>query len=173
MTYLDAHPLRGAFVANSFIQLSDLIASQGEAMLRDADLDVPSRAVSILLMIGERGEISAADIAGLLQQPHQLVTQRADLLVDLGLIERRNDPQDGRRKILVLTDRGADQFQRLTVRLAEVAEVFAALFAEIDCDLAAMASRAIAALNRSPILERINSLQPALTAKAAPVSEGS
>ena len=173
MTYLDTHPLRGAFVANRFIQLSDLIATQGELMLRDAGLDVPSRAVSILLMIGERGEISAADIAGLLQQPHQLVTQRADLLVELGLIARRNDPGDGRRKILVLTDRGADQFNRLTVRLAQVVEVFAALFAEIDCDLAAMASRAVAALNRSPILERINSLQPALTAKAAQTSEGS
>jgi DNA-binding MarR family transcriptional regulator len=172
MTYLAAHPLRGAFVANSFVQLSDLIATQGEAMLRDADLDVPSRAVSILLMIGERGEMSAADIAGLLQQPHQLVTQRADLLVDLGLVERRSDPRDGRRKILVLTDKGADQFKRLAVRLARVADVFAALFTEIDCDLAAMTSRAIAALNRSPILERINSLQPALTAKAAAVSEG-
>lgn len=172
MTFLDAHPLRGAFVANCFVQLADLISAQGEDMLREAGLDVPSRAVSILLMVGEHGEISAADIAGLLQQPHQLVTQRADLLVDLGLIARRNDPGDGRRKILVLTDRGADQFRRLTVRLAEVAEVFAALFAEIDCDLAAMARRAIAALNRSPILERINSAQPAGTTKPVPVSEG-
>ncbi|WP_339928686.1 MarR family transcriptional regulator [uncultured Brevundimonas sp.] len=172
MTYLDAHPLRAAFAANTLVQLADLISAQGEAMLREAGLDVPARAVSILLMIGERGEMSAADIAGQLQQPHQLVTQRADLLVDLGLIARRSDPGDGRRKILVLTDRGADQFERLTARLARVADVFAALFVEIDCDLAAMARRAIAALDRSPILERLNAGQPAATAAPRPVSEG-
>lgn len=155
MAYLDTHPLRGAFVSNKFIRLSDLIAEQGEDMLRAADIDVPSRAVSIMLLIGEHGEISAADIAKLLQQPHQLVTQRADLLIELALIKRRSDPRDGRRKILVLTAKGVDQFNRLTERMDRVAAVFAALFEEIECDLAAMAMRAIEALRRSPILERI------------------
>ena len=159
MTYLDTHPLHGAFVSNKFTRLTDLIASQGQEMLRDANLDVPSRAVSILLLVGEHGEISAADIANLLKQPHQLVTQRADLLIELALIRRKNDPRDGRRKILVLTEKGTDQFDRLTELMVQVADVFASLFEEIGCDLAAMAMRAIEALDRSPILERINSRQ--------------
>jgi DNA-binding MarR family transcriptional regulator len=165
MTYLDTHPLHGAFVSNKFTRLTDLIATQGEDMLRDANIDVPSRAVSILLLVGEHGEISAADIANLLQQPHQLVTQRADLLIELAMIKRRSDPRDGRRKILVLTAKGANQFSQLTELMVQVADVFATLFEEIECDLAAMAMRAIAALDRSPILERINSRQSSPIAK--------
>lgn len=165
MTYLDTHRLHGAFVSNKFTRLTDLIATQGEDMLRDANIDVPSRAVSTVLLVGEHGEISAADIANLLQQPHQLVTQRADLLIDLALIKRRSDPRDGRRKILVLTAKGADQFNQLTELMAQVADVFATLFQEIECDLAAMTMRAIAALERTPILERINSRQSSSIAK--------
>ncbi|MEQ8742457.1 MarR family winged helix-turn-helix transcriptional regulator [Parasphingorhabdus sp.] len=157
MAYLDTHPLHGAFISNKFTRLTDVIASQGEDMLRDANIDVPSRAVSIVLLVGEHGEISAADIANWLEQPHQLVTQRTDVLIELGLIKRRSDPHDGRRKILVLTANGTDQFTRLTELMVQVADVFAALFEEIECDLAAMAMRAIEALERSPILERINS----------------
>ncbi|MCJ8325327.1 MAG: MarR family transcriptional regulator [Rhizobiales bacterium] len=155
MTYFDTHPLGGAFFSHKLTHLTDLIAEQGQDLLRDANLDVPSRAVSIMLLIGEHREISAADIANLLQQPHQLVTQRADILINLELVERRSDPRDGRRKILVLTTSGLDQFIGLTACMNQVAEVFTALFEEIECDLAAMTMRAIEALNRSPILERI------------------
>jgi len=158
MTYFESHPLSGAFVSNKLICLADLIAEQGEDLLRDASIDVPSRAVSIMLLIGEHGEISAADMANILQQPHQLVTQRADLLIDLALIERRSDPRDGRRKILVFTAKGAEQFTGLTARMEQVAAVFDALFKEIECDLAAMASLATEALDRSSILERINAI---------------
>ncbi len=173
MTYFDTHPLRGAFVSNKLTDLTDLIAEQGEDLLRDANLDIPSRAVSIMLLIGERGEISAADIANLLQQPHQLITQRVDLLISLALIKRRSDPRDGRRKILVLTANGVDQFDQLTARMVQVAEVFAALFEEIECDLAAMTMRAVEALHRSPILERINSSQPSSPRKNFTSFEGS
>lgn len=141
MTYLDTHPLRGAFVSNKLVQLTDLIAQQGDDLLRDANLEIPSRAVSIMLLIGEHGEISAADISNLLQQPHQLVSQRLDVLTKLALIKRKSDPCDGRRKILLLTAKGEDQFRQLTARMVQVADVFAALFEEIECDLAAMATR--------------------------------
>lgn len=158
MTYFDSHPLSDAFVSNKLIHLADLIAEQGEDLLRDANIDVPSRAVSIMLLIGEHGEISAADMANVLQQPHQLITQRADLLIGLALIERKSDPSDGRRKILALTAKGAEQFIGLTARMEQVATVFGALFKEIECDLAAMATLATEALNRSSILERINAI---------------
>lgn len=173
MTYFDTHPLRGAFVSSKLTHLTDLIAEQGEDLLRDANLDIPSRAVSIMLLIGERGEISAADIANLLQQPHQLVTQRVDLLINLALIKRRSDPHDARRKILVLTVKGVAQFNQLTARMVQVADVFAALFEEIECDLAAVTMRAIEALDQSPILERINSGQTSLPRKIPTNFEGS
>ncbi|MBP6013953.1 MAG: MarR family transcriptional regulator [Alphaproteobacteria bacterium] len=155
MPYPDAHRLSGAFLANRLDRLADLIVAQGEALLGEAGLNIPSRTVSLLLLVGDHGELSAADAATLLGHPHQLVTQRTELLIGLSLIARKNDPSDRRRKILTLSAKGKAQYARLQIRLAEAAAVFTALFDEIACDLSAMAAKAQAALERRPLLERI------------------
>ena len=159
--YLDAHPRRGAFIANMLDRLADLISEQSELLLQDAGLAFPARAVSTVLLIGERGAIAAADIAGALKQPHQLVTQRIDLLIAASVVERLADPADGRRKVLRLTPKGVDQFERLRVCLAQADKVFAALFKELGCDLPAVALSAMASLEQSSVVERTRSLQDA------------
>ena len=63
MRFLDSHPLRGAFVVNTLERLASLIVEQGDVLLRDAELDFPSRAASTVLLLGERARISAADLA--------------------------------------------------------------------------------------------------------------
>ena len=158
MAHFENHPLQGAFVSHCLNALSDLIADQGQEMLCAADITVPSRAVSIVLIVSERGEISAADIAQALDQPHQLVTQRVDLLVKLGMLERAIDPQDKRRKTLLLTPIGETQTARLVKRLEQASSAFAALFAEIECDLVEMSNKAAEALERTPLLARIDAL---------------
>lgn len=155
MTYLDAHRLSGAFLANRLDRVTDMIVEQGDELLRDAGIEIPSRAVSILLLVGEQGQLSAADIAAKINQPHQLVTQRADILVDLAIVERSRDPADGRRKILALTTKGRAQYAKLQVILSEAATAFAGLFEEIECDLSAFAMKAMEALDRASILDRI------------------
>ena len=160
MTFPDDHRLAGAFLANRLDRLADLIAAQGEALLAEAGLELPSRAVSLLLLVGDRGQLSAADAATQLGQPHQLVTQRTELLIDLGLIARKDDPNDRRRKILTLSTKGKAQYTRLQSRLAEAAAIFAALFDEIACDLSAMVTKAQAALERQSLTERIRQRAP-------------
>ena len=160
MSSADDHPLNGAFLALRLDRLADLIAEQGEQLLRDAGLEMPSRTVSLFLLLGEHGPLSAADIARMLDQPHQLVTQRADILLNLALIERRSDAADGRRKILTLSAAGDDQFARLRIRLGEAADAFAQLYREIECDLAAMVTKAATALRQTPLPQRINALHP-------------
>ncbi len=157
MTYVDTHPLHGAFIANSLRRLIDLIGAQGEIMLQDAGIEFPPRTVSSVLLIGERGKISAADIAKNLNEPHQLVTQRIDLLITLGIIERREDPSDKRRKTISLTPKGITQFQSLQKRLAEADVAFSNLYAEIDCDLPTVTLRMLDALESTSILDRVKS----------------
>ena len=152
--YIDAHALRGAFVANQLDRLADLFSEQGELLLQDAGLKFPARTVSCVLLIGERGEISTADIANELSQPHQLVTQRVELLITSGVVERLIDPQDGRRKILRLTRGGVYQYESLQECLEKASRAFAELFKEIKCNLPAVIRRASAALDHSSILER-------------------
>ena len=154
----DSRLFGNAFVASQLERVADLIVTQGEAILEDAGVEFPSRAVSAVLLIGERGQISAADIADALDQPHQLVTQRIELLIEAGVVDRVPDPEDGRRKILQLTDKGSLQFERLKLRLDEADKAFAALFKEIDCDLPAICRRTFDALSQSPLLKRIKAL---------------
>ncbi len=153
-SYVGSHALSDAFIANQLDQLAELIVAQGEALLLETGISIPPRAVSTLLLIGERGEISAADIAELLRQPHQVATQRITLLIDEGVIDRAPDPHDGRRKILKLTAKGRKQYQKLRSRLETAAQIFAALFDEIECDLSVTVRRAAEALTQRSLLER-------------------
>lgn len=156
--YLGDHRLQGAFIASRLQGLADLISDQGEALLDDAGLALPSRAVSTVLLIGERGEVSTAEIAKTLQQPHQLVAQRVELLIASGTVKRLADPDDGRRKILQLTPSGADQFVLLQDCLARTARAFGELFEEVGCDLPAITQRVADVLEEKPVRDRVRSL---------------
>lgn len=159
MAYVDSHSSSGAFLAHRLNRLVDLISEQGDKLLSEARLSLPSRAVSIVLLIDERGRISAADIAKELKQPHQLVTQRIDVLRKLGLVERTVDPSDGRRKILALTRKGKTERRLLETCLRDAERVFLDLYKEIECDLSELALQTIKALSSKSILDRITTVK--------------
>jgi len=153
--FRDDHALKGAFVSNKLLRLVDLIATQGDDLLQEAGITIPSRAVGCALFIGDTGEASLADVAKALGEAHQLSAQRVEGLIALGLLERKDDPNDGRRKVLRLTKTGRSQYRRLLKRLAEIERAFIDLYAEIDYDLSAILDRAMEALHDTPLLERI------------------
>ncbi|KCZ93856.1 MarR family winged helix-turn-helix transcriptional regulator [Hyphomonas johnsonii] len=155
MNFIDGHELRSAFIAYQLERLSELIVAQGNDMLDAAGITFPSRAVSTVLYIGEHQPTSTADIARALGQPHQVASQRVDILIRLGIIERVDDPDDGRRKLLRLTRQGSEQFKALTARLAKAGQAFEALFDEIGCDLSAAIQRAADSLLSVPLLSRM------------------
>ncbi|UTW54005.1 MarR family transcriptional regulator [Kordiimonas sp. SCSIO 12610] len=156
-TYIDGHPLQAAFVANIWERFVELVVMQGEDILSDVDIEFPSRAVSSILLIGDNEKLTVADIAKTLNQPHQLVTQRIDLLLDLNVVERVPDPVDKRRKIIQLTPKGHEQYKALKARLIEAEAAFLELFDELGCDLSKLAVRAIDLLQNRPLLSRIQS----------------
>ena len=153
--FVDSHRLSAAFIANQLERLADLIVLQGNEMLDASGIEFPSRTVSSVLFVGENEPASTADIARALGQPHQLATQRVDLLIQLGIFERISDPDDARRKLLRLTPKGRDQFQILSDRLEKAGQAFSALFAEIGCDVPAATQRAVAALKTTPLVSRM------------------
>lgn len=153
--FRDEHVLKGAFVSNTLLKLVDLIALQGDDLLHDAGIIVPSRAVACALFVGDKGRVSLADVAKALDEPHQLTAHRVEGLIGLGLLERISDSDDRRRKILMLTRKGKVQHQRLITRLAEIEQAFLGLYAEIEHDLPTILEQALAALHRTPMLERI------------------
>ena len=156
--FIDSHRLGAAFIANQLERLAEQIVGQGNDMLEAAGIAFPSRAVSTVLYVGEHEPASTADIARALGQPHQVATQRVDLLIQLGIVERIDDPDDGRRKLLRLTAEGRDQFKVLTDRLEKAGQAFEALFAEIGCDLSAASQRAADALRKTSLLSRMKAI---------------
>jgi DNA-binding MarR family transcriptional regulator len=168
MPFPDNHPFAAAFLANRLDRLADLIVAQGDELLRAADLSMPPRAVSLMLLIGSEKELSTADAASRLGQPHQLVTQRVELLKDLGLIERTEDPLDGRRKALTLSATGRDQYARLLECLSRASDGFLNLFEEIGCDLSSITAMAMQALQRKPLLDRVSATRGRSSKKLPP-----
>jgi len=154
--FIDKHSLRDAFLGNLLERLVELIVHQGNAMLAATGVSFPSRAVSTILLIAERTMISAADIAKELGQPHQLVTQRIELLLKLGIIQRKEDPNDRRRKVLLLSKKGHAEFKLLQQSLSEANNALAELQQDIGTDLTSAAHAAISALKQRPILDRIS-----------------
>lgn len=152
---MDTHPLSGAFLSNKLLRLVETIADQGEVLLDAAGIRIPPRAVSTVLMIGEVDNVTAADIASALDQPHQLATQRIDLLIELGLITRTPHATDNRRKVLKLTAEGQAQYALMMDMLDHIRAAMDALYEELDCDLADMAAKAVVALQNRPLIDRI------------------
>jgi DNA-binding MarR family transcriptional regulator len=154
-SFVDTHDRRDAFVANMLDRLVGRIVEQGDELLRHAGVVIPSRSSSILLLLGEARNLSAADLARLLDQPHQLVTQRTDLLIALGVVARVDDRRDARRKVLRLTAKGRRELGKLNAVLVDAQEAISALYREIGCDLFDAAARAMDALDRAPLQQRI------------------
>jgi len=152
--FIDSNSLQHAFIANFLNQLADLISDQGEAFLAAGGIDLPSRATSAVLLIEELDECSVADLAKALDHPHQLVIQRVDVLVSLGLIKKVGDPNDGRRKILKLTTKGQQQLEGLKQKLGVAETIFRKLFAEIGCDIIDVLDRIKFELLETSLLER-------------------
>jgi hypothetical protein len=55
MNFREKHALKGAFVSNKLLRLVDLIADQGDDLLREAEITIPSRAVGCTLFHWRQG----------------------------------------------------------------------------------------------------------------------
>lgn len=154
-SFVDSHHYFHAFVGSRLERAVNLLSEQSGEVLVDDDISFAPQSASCLLFIAEHGDVSAANIAAALNLPHQVVAQRLNALLDLGLIMRRPDPQDGRRKIIRLTPRGRKQFERLKAVLRDADAVYAQLNTELGIDVSELMLRLIDCLDREPIAERI------------------
>ncbi len=157
--YLDTHELREAFFGNRLSRLVDLIVEQGEDLFRNRGLSLPSTSASTVLYLSEHKNVSAADVARDLNQPHQLATQRVQALLELGLVERSKDPNDGRRNVLALTENGKREARKLRACLADAARVYEQLSDEIGIDVSQVLLSISQALADEPLLARVERLK--------------
>jgi DNA-binding MarR family transcriptional regulator len=72
--------------------------------------------LGLLLQIHYRGNCGISDISNRFDITNAAASQLVDKLVQNGLIQRTEDPQDRRAKLLTLTQKGTDLIQKSTQR---------------------------------------------------------
>lgn len=146
--------LDAAFLARDLHRLRQEITEQSDLVLIAAEIDVPSSCTSLVLSLLEH-EKSAAELSKSLGYSHQLVTQRINLLLRLGLVVRTPSARDARKKSILLTPEGARQTKRLQALLPELDAAFRGLFDEIGFPLGRACRDALQSLTERPVLKRV------------------
>ena len=111
--------------------------------------ELGSTGYSVLGALQESGPLRATDLAAMFSLDKGALSRIIHHLLELGLVERRPDPADGRASLVQLTHHGRERMQAVTEQRREL---FAAKLAdwgadELD-DLAARLARYNAALER-------------------------
>ena len=102
-----------------------------ERWLVAAGLDDAAPARSVLVALVELDGIRMSDLARRLSLSNSSITAAARSLAERGLVERREDPDDGRAARLFLTGAGRGRAQAIAARIDEFeARVLARLPAE-------------------------------------------
>ncbi|WLQ52401.1 MarR family transcriptional regulator [Streptomyces poriferorum] len=68
--------------------------------------DLTPSQTSVLSRLDKDGEASVTDLAAAERVRHQSVATTVGILVERGLVDRRPDPEDGRRQLVFVTDSG-------------------------------------------------------------------
>ncbi|WP_417593045.1 MarR family transcriptional regulator [Parasphingorhabdus sp.] len=136
-----------AFFAFLAIQLTDRITSEGARFSTAIGLEIPVNTMSTIMVLKE-GPASVTEIASALNVSHVAVIKTIRILNDKGILERRNDPSDGRRKPLSLTSKGTQVAADVSTVIEKAQSVYRELFEEIGVDLHEALLKMNAALDR-------------------------
>jgi len=139
--------------------LLELIEVQTAAAMEAAGCNVKAQCTAILLLLDCEGPLSLAEIASRLKASHQLTSQRVSWLEGGGFAEVLADPEDRRRRRVVLTEAGREEGRRLQDFLTPAEKAYADLFEELDLDLVATLIQAHENLRARPLEGRVREIQ--------------
>lgn len=143
------------FMAHRLRRVSELIMEGTSKLLADSGIEGPARAASTLLLLRDNGPTGITEIAFRLRLSHPLIIKLSARLAAAGLVRDESDPRDNRRRLIVLTDKGFAETQRIDAFSRAVARAFEAMFEEGGADLFAALERFEAAAERQPIAARV------------------
>lgn len=147
--------------------LSDHFYGAADEVYQTLGASIESRWLPVLRYLWDVGPSSVTEVADAIGQTHSAVSQLSDKLLRAGMVRRRKDPADGRRTVLVLTDKAH-------ASLAELGPIWCAVRRGVTRSLedhAVQLLEAIAACERAlqerPVTQAILAEHAAI--KAAPL----
>ena len=145
------------FLAHRFRRLSETFLDGYGRWLPGVGITAPPRALSTLLLLDDDGPLGVTAIAARLRLSHPLLIKLTGSLEAQGLTRTARDPEDGRRRLIALTEAGRDQATRIRRAVEILDRAYGELMDEIGIDLmegCARAERACRALSFDKRLER-------------------
>jgi DNA-binding MarR family transcriptional regulator len=129
------HSLGLPFLAHRLRRLSELLVVEEEPVMREADLLVPARGSSTMLLLSRKGPLTVTQIARELRLSHPLIIRIVRALETVGYVAGGNEQPDRRSRRLVLTALGAAKAKELEEFNQVVAEAYRWLFRAAEADL--------------------------------------
>ncbi|HUA81803.1 MAG TPA: helix-turn-helix domain-containing GNAT family N-acetyltransferase [Dyella sp.] len=93
--------------------LSDHFYGAADEVYQTLGARIESRWLPVLRYLWDVGPRAVTEVADAIGQTHSAVSQLTDKLVREGMVHRRRDPNDGRRTVLVLTDKAHEALAEL------------------------------------------------------------
>ncbi|MBA0052691.1 MarR family transcriptional regulator [Streptomyces sp. AJS327] len=91
-------------------------------MARELPGDCPPASVGVLMLLHKHGEMRISRLTELLAIDMSVTSRHVTHVAERGWIERHPDPQDGRSRLLRLSEGGEQLLQELSRRTAETLE---------------------------------------------------
>tara|TARA_R110002096_G_scaffold17030_14_gene58647 strand:- start:1357 stop:1830 length:474 start_codon:yes stop_codon:yes gene_type:complete len=145
---------RAAFALRVRQASADLYEQMDEC-LQAHGLILPAYTTSLVQTLHHVGPQSVAALADELDLSHQLASQRLKWLVNEGLVEIGDDPDDRRRRQVKLTAAGKREAQKLQAFLPMLERAYSDVFDEIGVDLHRGLIEARTALQTRSLLARM------------------
>lgn len=89
-----------------------------DALTSDENNALPPALIGVLFMLENHGECRQNELAAQLFVGQSALSRQVTELVDLGLVERRTDPADGRAFRITVTEQGSNYIHTIKARRA-------------------------------------------------------
>ncbi len=145
---------RGAAIGARLRRLSELIDGDATRIYAAQGIRFEQRWFGVLNQLDLHGPMSVSELAATLRISHASISQTRQSLEKAGVLASELDPEDSRRRRLMLTEKGRKLLQRLKPLWKALAQAARELDAEAG-DVVAALDRLDDALARRSLFDRV------------------
>ncbi|HEX4952809.1 MAG TPA: bifunctional helix-turn-helix transcriptional regulator/GNAT family N-acetyltransferase [Thermoanaerobaculia bacterium] len=142
-------------LASRLKRLGDRLQQEVSEVYADQGLGFRARWFPVLAALSSSSPLAVSELAASLGLTHTAIAQISREMETDGLVASTDDPLDGRRRLLALTERGSRAVARLTPLWAEIRAATAELVAESGHELLEALTALEARLEQRPLAARL------------------
>lgn len=153
---MDLYELAGPVALGSRLRrLAARVAEAAPGIYRLYGSQLDPRWFPVVYSLAQVGPLSVGELAQAVGQSHAAVSQVVSAMRAAGLVVSRRSPEDGRKRVVALTEAGIAEAERLEPQLADVGAAVEELRGEMDHDIWEAVAELEQLLDREELLARV------------------